>query len=614
MNSVSLVIIIIIVILVVILLLYFLAPQPIPTPSLPLPPSFNRKGNGKIYSVFGAGPGGLYTIWNLLESDKLKSGDVINLYEWGNYQFNDEGDRMPAGRICTYYYNNDPNNSYIEIGGMRFIEWDGSADGAGQRLMTKTINLLGLNDRVVDFLTTDNPLYYLRGAHYYANDITSGKRKAPYNTSLNNLLPYDVYAQLSNKIIGPNYPATTDAQCEYYHDGKLNSNQFDVYKPNTTVSNIGYWNIFDELGNEAYLYAKDGGGYDSDVINWNSANAVIYNSEFATGGKFKTIQGGFSLIFYTMFQKIKTLANSKKIVFNYQPNTRLHSIYKYQGKIVYNLALASSPDKVNTTKTCDYVWLAMPPTCIQKIANATQYVQPSKDFDRFLNSQYYTYLLESVIPQPSYKIAMFFDRPWWNEATYKPDLINNGSKGNVYGPTITDLPIRQIYYFGDNSKSGSGIYGILAAYDDMTNDQFWRGLEVGDRRRVKPLSENLQPLHGGAKASDEMVLMLRKHLSLVHYGNDAELSSIPQPLETVYMDWGLGPFHAGYFAWRANIDIPRIMRDVRVPSENVFVTGSAFSLNEAWCEGAFQTASSVLDEYFGIRPIVDTTNYSLICQ
>ncbi len=194
---------------------------------------------------------------------------------------------------------------------------------------------------------------------------------------------------------------------------------------------------------------------------------------------------------------------------------------------------------------------------------------------------------------------------------------------NIFGPTITDLPLRQIYYFGDNSSSGtSGIYGILASYDDMRFTRFWQEMELQvTARRNTPLSQYYQPLeNSGGQAPESMVRMLLLELAKVHYNDPDKAGEIPYPLETVFMDWSLNPFGAGYHAWAAHYDIVDVMQRIRRPVNlaggsggNVFIIGSAFSNDQAWVEGAFCTAESVLNEYLDIAPIVDTTDYPLIC-
>ena len=50
----------------------------------------------KTYSIFGAGAAGLYTAWRLLsgkskdpklKGKQLAKGDVLELYDWGRYNF-----------------------------------------------------------------------------------------------------------------------------------------------------------------------------------------------------------------------------------------------------------------------------------------------------------------------------------------------------------------------------------------------------------------------------------------------------------------------------------------------------------------------------------------------
>jgi hypothetical protein len=579
----------------------------------------------KTYKIFGAGPSGLYTAWRLLSSDKLESGDRVELFDWGKYDFDGDGSCRPlAGRICSHHYQDNLENSYIEIGGMRYIEWD-SEKLDGHQLVTTTISRLGLNDEVVPFVTTDNPLFYLRGEHFYQKELGSEK-KAPYGTPGNNEKPADVlFGDISELIIGDQKLKTRQQQCDFYGEGKL-PEQFNsfVYQGGETASNIGYWNVFyDQAGNEGFQYASDAGGYASNVINWNTANAAVYNGEFAPGGKFKTLSRGYSSLFVELFKQSKSSAIKKGIKFELRQETRLHSIWLEEDKPVYRLAHASEPNKaVSGEESADFVFLAMPPASVELVAQATRFDSMPEKCD-FLNAPRVLNYLESVVEQPSYKVAMFFDRPWWLDTPYPPKLQNGGSEKNVFGPTITDLPLKQVYYFGDNAPNCdvTPIYGLLASYDDMKFTSFWRELELKvDQRREQAISQNTQPLEGGGTATSEMEKMLLLQLAKVHYGDPNAAYKIPQPKETVFMDWGLKPFGAGYHAWAAHYNICDVMQSIRTPArmvdgknENVFLVGSAFSNDQAWVEGAFCTAESVLVDYLGFDSIVVTKNYPLIC-
>ena len=121
----------------------------------------------KTYSIFGAGAAGLYTAWRLLDgkargtkhaAKQLKKGDILELYDWGRYDFSKQhpGTRAAGARICTWHYRNDSNNAYVELGGMRYSYWDDKPSKAfpdpndglapGHRVVTKVISMLGLDE------------------------------------------------------------------------------------------------------------------------------------------------------------------------------------------------------------------------------------------------------------------------------------------------------------------------------------------------------------------------------------------------------------------------------------------------------------------------------------
>ena len=137
----------------------------------------------KTYSIFGAGAAGLYTAWRLLQgkpankkdtSKNLKEGDTLELYDWGRYQFSkeDPGTREAGARVCTWHYKDDPDASYVELGGMRYSAWDyrktknnpdpNNGNNPGHRLVTKTISEIGLEKYSVPFNEASDPLLSLR--------------------------------------------------------------------------------------------------------------------------------------------------------------------------------------------------------------------------------------------------------------------------------------------------------------------------------------------------------------------------------------------------------------------------------------------------------------------
>lgn len=661
----------------------------------------------KTYSIFGAGAAGLYTAWRLLDGklknvkdkDKqLTKGDTLELYDWGKYDFSKQhpGSRAAGARVCTWHYKDDQSKSYVELGGMRYSEWNINDNGplaGGHRVVTKVINELGLDKYSVPFNESTNPLFYLRTKNMYLNDFSSSN-PAPYNV--------DQYGATDSPDTGFNtiealagnqktLPQTRKQWCEFYQDGriKIDLPESSIYKKGDLLKDIGYWNLmFDQLGSEGFNYTADGNGYTSNVINWNTAVAVQANNEFTPGTEYKTLTHGYSSMFTALFDAIVKLAKQKGINFQYYPNTRLHSILEINKVIHYTTATRKNPNKKSGERTTGAAWLAMPRHSLELVARATRY-QQYKGLD-VLNHEKVQLYLESAILQPSYKVGMFFKEPWWtNQVTNPPpypaqltsyevtlnvikvlgaagfpskyldaikknaniietpfpdatDFITtveqciqerltfkqaeqllSASERNTIGPSVTDLPARQVVYFGNNAldQKGDKVYGLLASYDDEMYTSFWQELEIGpDGNRKIPISDNIQPLDGPRKAPPIMVKMLRKQLAGIHFGPASDYSMVPEPLETRYIDWSLPPFNAGYHAYAAHYDIGDVQRKIRKPSQliagadaNIFIVGEAYSNDQAWVEGAYCTAESVLNDFFGIAPIIDDKYYPFIC-
>jgi hypothetical protein len=661
--------------------------------------------DNKTYSIFGAGAAGLYTAWRLLdgkpmtkkdEGKLLKKGDTLELYDWGKYDFSKDnpGTRAAGARVCTWHYKGNKSNSYLELGGMRYSEWNGNnnAESEGHRVVTTVIEQLGLKKFSVPFNESTNPLFCLRTKNMYLNDISSSN-PAPYNVDHYGAAttPDNGFSVIQDLCMThEEAKKITRAQwCEFYKTGKINVDmpESSVYQKGNLMKDIGYWDLmFDQLGSEGFNYTADGNGYTSNIINWNAAVAIQANNEFVPGNEYKTLTTGYSSMFNALFDAIVKLAKKKGVHFMYYPDTRLHSILQLKDTIHYSVATRANPDKKADSKTTDAAWLAMPRYALDLVAQATRY-ETHKGLD-VLNHRKVQLYLESAILQPSYKVGMFFKSPWWTDAantpypaqltsyevtddvlaelalkgfpkkyiaamksatnpaivetpytdnfiptveacieerlTYKQqELLLSLSARNTIGPSVTDMPIRQVVYFGDNAldRGGEKVYGLLASYDDEQFTSFWEEMEIGpDGERKRPISENYQPLEGPRTVPPGMVKMLRKQLAAVHFGPQSDFGDVPEPLEAKYMDWSLPPFNAGYHAYAAHYDVGDVQRKVRKPSQliegadaNIFIVGEAYSNDQAWVEGAYCTAESALNDFFGVKPIIDNKHYPFIC-
>lgn len=251
-----------------------------------------------------------------------------------------------------------------------------------------------------------------------------------------------------------------------------------------------------------------------------------------------------------------------------------------------------------------------------------------------LNRPEVKFWLESSIDQPAVKAIMVFDEPWWTtlDCAYPPNLLWPSDAPQpappagqqVGGATITDLPLRMVYYFGNNVQNGpgnkGGPYVLLASYDDMTYTDFWRQVELSGDYAIAPSSIR-QPLHGPTKVDSRSSFaeLLRKQLAELH---GIAVEKVPSPSAVYFQDWGQDPYGGGYHGWASHFNICQAMDYVRAPyskilgntSTKTYIVGSCYSFDQAWVEGAFCTAQSVLEEFFGFAKDRYASGYQLVCR
>lgn len=598
------------------------------------------------YVIVGAGPAGLYTAYRLLTSDMLAEGDTVQVYEWS---------QRPGGRIYTYELDSVATDGlYVEVGGMRFAidsanfstsmtpDSNTTTITEGHVLVQNMIVQMDLASQVLNFQESPERLYYLRGKNLYENDITSLS-----------VLPYNFNSEFGNFINDVPVPSPYTADnvlggiatrfapglgssnsyrsqwCEYFANGAVTANDVTTAFPvGTLVQNMGYWNLlYDQLGDEGYDYAADGNGYTSNVINWNSADAMQANNDYGSGVTYSRLNGGYSTLFTTLAAQIEALCKARTtagsgIFYGMQ----LTSLAETEGDGTTTCTFLSSTGETSTV-VADSLFLAMPRRALEMVASGC-----SSDY--LLNNPDLTYYLESSIDQPAIKAVLVFDEAWYTPSsrycTYYPNLVapDNASPQidatqYIGGPTVTDLPLRMVYYFGNNTpvppSDSGGPYVVLASYDDMNYSNFWRELET-DQDYTEAPSLYQQPLHGPTSLdpTSPFVQILLKQLAEAH-GAD---NGLPTPIAAYFQDWGQDPFGGGYHGWSPHYNICDAMYNIRAPyqnilqesSRNLFIIGSCYSFDQAWVEGAFCTAESVLQQYLDLPPFRNvSSNYLLIC-
>ena len=579
------------------------------------------------YVIVGAGAAGLYTAFRLLTSDRLEPTDTVQLYEWSD---------RPGGRIYTFDFPDLPGAGglYAELGGMRFATDANFPDQIqeGHVLVQNMVVELGLTGKVVPFEESPHRMYYLRGKTVYEQDIlTTGGLPYNFNAEFTAFIgsvppPFtadNILGEIATKFAPGLGSKNADRPgwCTYYRSGAVPESLATTSFPaGTLVSNMGYWNLlYDQLGDEGYDYCADGTGYTSNVINWNSADAMQANNDYGSGTNYVRLNGGYSLLFEAMASAITQLMER-------YPGSGL-----YYGQRLTELAV--TPDGQATTCVfnnaatdtvmADVLFLAMPRRALELVAGGC-----SQDY--LLNDPKVMRYLQSSVDQPAIKALLVFDQAWWAPSSglcshYPVLQIPSGAPDTqgVGGPTITDLPLRMVYYFGNNVPGGPGTTGgpyvLLASYDDMNYSNFWRELETSSDYTVAPSLLD-QPLTGPTSVAPNSPLagILMKQLAEVH---GADVSTLPAPIGVYFQDWGQDPFGGGYHGWSAHYNICDAMEKVRAPSIEItgngpptFIIGSCYSFDQAWVEGAFCVAEAVLQDYLDYPAFRDVSGYTLVCK
>lgn len=556
-------------------------------------------------AIVGAGVSGLYTGYRLMTGERDAAAappSSVALFElsgrWG-------------GRLESVVL--PGMTTWGELGGMRYMP--------AQEIVTTLIEeVFKAKLKHIPFPMGDPAThrFYLRKQRFPANTWAEAQKRGrePFVTR------YDLDAddvgysadQLFNKIVydvlvaDPNvnkqYGKKISNPKPYEYVFKLTARDWDAIKPalrycfpgpykNELVNDLGFWNLIaDQVSEEGYQFLADAGGYYSNTINWNAAEAFPYMVGDFSSAKpvYRTIAGGYDQVATAL--KEAFLADSRASL---HLDTRLVRFdHAASGGRRYALTLCDEKTGAGSVTLTDTIVLAMPRRSLELLDQDTFLFQTNDEPSELARK------LRTVIMEPSLKILMGFDEPWW-----KKDF------GATAGESITDLPIRQCYYFGTDAGDSRSL--LLAGYTDMDPVRFWEPLDGEERFMPKPSATlslaDLESVHSPT-APKAMVLEAMQQVRELH----GRKEDIPDPFVAWYRDWTDDPFGGGYHAWQPGISVGGVMQYMRRPDpkEAVHICGEAYSDQQGWVEGALCVAERMLQEHFGLKwPKWLDTNYYL---
>lgn len=522
-------------------------------------------------AVIGGGVAGVYTGWRLRTTVPKSGGQLpsVALFELS--------DRI-GGRLLSATPPLMPHVT-CELGGMRYESI--------HRLVRPLVEeVLELPTEELPVAEPDN-IAYLRGVHLRLKDL-GNPEEVPYGLSWPELMDpgtlLTVYA--ANRILPGAVQKGANGQPEV--NPKLAELVRKAEFGGKPLWQQGFWNVLLRvLSNEGYAFAMDAGGYDSLTCNWNAADALPFLlSDFKPDVKYKRLPQGYDQVPEKLAERLKAAGGT------IERNARL-SAFELTQLPDGSRGVAMHFDGRSKPRLARRIVLALPQRSIELVTLPPE-----------LDTQGFRKLLGSVRPIPLFKLFVCYDSPWWEPT------------GPTQGRSVTDLPLRQCYYWAvegrqkpwgpkDHVNPDDLHSALLASYDDMQDSSFWGGLRDPAqlyelRIPTEALDESDTQKWNDHQAPAPMVHEIHRQLLELHGVDDA-----PLPYAAAYQDWQVDPFGGGVHFWNVHEQswkvIPRIVHPV--DDLPVYICGEAWSHQQGWVEGALQTTEVMLENHFDLaRP------------
>lgn len=515
-------------------------------------------------AIVGAGVSGVYSAWKLKKKYPAKK---VVLFE---------ASERTGGRLLSVTPPNIPD-MVAELGGMRILK---NNQPRIVKLIDELNALLPKNGQIelYDFPVDKNQnIAYLRGEYLRLIDFSQNPDKVPYKLPFleRGCSPGGVILNGIEQIV----PGITNDKLTDEQRHQMAQKASFAGKP---LYQQGFWNVLSRvISGEAYLFGRDAGGYSSTLMNWNAADAIPwYLVDFGITPEYKGFKKGFQQIpdvLRALFEKEGGEVQLK---------AKLDGFTYDKGQ--FNLSINNDP------VTAGALILAMPCRALELLSPHSPPLQADNVKD----------LISSVTPRPLFKLFTTYSSPWWRSAGYTDEKGNQVAVES--GRSVTDLPIRQTYYWpkNDGSAAKTGESMLLASYDDGTNIGFWDGLRP---RRSQAWAEGRDhgyvrnPYEGKTdvdnsdwdkyKAPAEMVAELARQLQQMH-----GLSYTPEVNSAAFRDWGEDPYGGGWNSWNIGVKSWEVKENITQPVKDMplYICGEAYSDAQGWVEGALQTADIML--------------------
>jgi monoamine oxidase len=515
------------------------------------------------YAIVGAGVSGLYSGWRLL-TDFEGEKPTVELFE--------SSGRI-GGRLLSVVPPNIPS-ARVELGGMRYIK-------GVQSWVTSLVEHLKLETESLAAAQPQN-LQYVRGKHLRTAELTDSTQ-VPYalrhdESSVEDL--GNLTAVAAMRALKPAIEELTDHRIEKWQDlAKLTPFDWKKVAEEGTFEGTPLYELpmrylmLRTISHEAFRMARDTGGYDSIHHTWNAADGFCWNvGDYGPDVSYLHVKNGYQQVPLKLAELF-----ADEVGGTIHLDTRLKG---FDQDADGNLVLDFEGPAGARTVRARHLILGMPRRSLELLEPRGPVLDPA-------NTKVQT-LIKSVTPIPLFKLAICYDRPWWDDVDPK---IKDGK-------SVTDLPIRQCYYWKVDPTTN---HAVILIYDDGIDLDYWAGLrDTRTESFANHLPEDMQlPDWSDFPAPKRMVEEVHRQLLELH-GNPP---NVPAPYAAAYRDWGEDPFGGGANFWPVGVKSYAVTEAMVQPDERypVYVCGDCYSHGQGWVEGALGTAELMLQGRLGLN-------------
>lgn len=476
-------------------------------------------------AIVGGGIAGLYAAYRLRQTwespdERTKLAKQLNLAPNGRLTvfIFEENPLELGGRLRTVKLPFPHGSVTTEVGAMRFT--------TRQILLRRLLHDLGINTTSFKAEGFDKS-YFLRGQHFRDDELRNDS--APYNLAdtpernEKGKTPDELVAMVLERALkelvlvkGGLLRAKTLLVLEKLRDKilrtKLDHEDWKAIQEDARLlgdvrlRDIGLWNLIHHyLSPDAAQLVEDGFGYESVIGNWNLSDAIPwFIDDFGPGQSYESIEEGFSHvveclqkllksetsrftceIFFNTRVRTLSVANEPNVT-GVTPTTARagHATLRYELKATqtalryrhFNDHLlsqhkADSPEKKDKMSwyafKANAVILAIPKQPLSKL-NVSSLLGHRATFDKQTQWDNWKYAdrqwrgtLDKVRAHRLAKLVQAYRTPWW-----RTPETPKGAGALI----ITDLPLRQLYYWDQEWLAKRGRYKFYDEAGDEITD------------------------------------------------------------------------------------------------------------------------------------------------